>query len=337
MAKNILRFRSGFSVLEILVALAIGLAGLVAFTGAITSANKLTKKSLSAVDIASIKRNVYAAVNCEATFRGLTQGSPCSGSARYIDLLSSEGKVVVSSTGSSSGNFVVRAYCSDGANGGLDVRIVKLKPDYISNTQDISWIGLSSPANPSHYMPDESRSSVLSYDWKHPRSILSTPGPGGLCSANFQNNTSAGSCQPNEYVQQINFDTREVKCLPIPTCNDTQSLEFSDSGFYCSSDRYTNMVTYMNQYADDNINATRDGINFYKNQANTYMDTVYNRFSKLGTWENGTTTSVGGSNDDQCSKLARGTCPDGYFMYGYEARQQGNGGCRSSCVKIAPP
>ena len=288
----------GFTILEILVALSIGLSAFVGFTGVITSANRLTKKSLSTVDISSLKRNIYATVSCENTFKGLTIGNPCSGSPRYIALTNGDGQTVVSANGTISGNYVVRAYCSDGANRGLDVRVVKLRPAFVSNVQDISWIGLSSPTNPTHYMPDESRSSVLSYDWNHPSSILSTPGLGGLCAASFQTAPPATVCSnPDQYVQSIDFDTKLPICKQITNCGSSQSLEFSGTDFYCSSQAYTNMVNSLNSYTDSVVPGGYSAVNNYRDQVNNYEDYVYNRFSQLASWSNGTTTSVGGSND----------------------------------------
>ncbi|MEI8025914.1 MAG: type II secretion system protein [Pseudomonadota bacterium] len=332
------KYSRGFTVLETLVALSIGLIAFLAFTGVLTSANKLTKKSLSTVDISSLKRTIYATVNCDKTFSGLTIGNPCSGSSRYIDLRNADGQTVVSANGTISGNYAVRAYCSDGANRGLDVRAVKLKPAFLSNVQDISWIGLSSPTNPTHYMPDESRSSVLNYDWNHPNSILSTPGISGLCAASFQTAPATTVCSnPNEYVQSIDFDAKLPICKQMPFCGSYESLEFSGTDFYCSSQAYWNMVNNLNNYTDSVVPGGYTSVNNYRDKINNYEDYVYNRFSQLASWSNGTTTSVGGSNDTECAKLDNGSCPDGYLMYGYEARQQGNGGCRASCVKIAPP
>lgn len=328
----------GFTLIETMVGLTVGLIGLMAFIKVISDANRLSKKSLSAVDISSIKRNVFAGVNCEATFKGLTIGDPCNGAPRYIDLKSADGKILVSANGTSSGNFVVRAYCSDGSGRGLDVRAVKLLPEFKSNVEDISWVGKSLPTNPDHYMADESRSINLKYDWNHPNAIISTPGAGGLCVASFQAATVATSCSgSNAYVKSINFDTKGVTCGTIPVCAANESLEFSGSSFTCSAERYNTMVNYFYTFTNSQIPGSIDTINSYRDSAVNTMNYVYNRFGQLGSWSNGTTVSIGASSDSGCAKLSNGSCPDGYLMYGYEARQQGSGSCHASCVKIAPP
>jgi hypothetical protein len=202
----------------------------------------------------------------------------------------------------------------------------------------VSWIGNSTPPNPSHYFADESNTAI-NYDWNHPKSILASPGPGGLCASSFQAFAASAVCPgADQYVQSYNFGTKEVTCKSIPTCGATQSLEFSGSDFYCSNDRYTNIVNFFGGYIYNiSIPPTYSTINYYRDSANSYMDYVYNRFGQLGSRANGSTTSIGASNDSGCAQLSRGSCPNGYLMYGYEARQQGSGSCHASCVKIAPP
>jgi hypothetical protein len=97
------------------------------------------------------------------------------------------------------------------------------------------------------------------------------------------------------------------------------------------------MVNYFYSFTNSQIPGSIKTINSYRDSAINTMNYVYNRFGQLGSWSNGTAVSIGASSDHGCAKLSNGSCPDGYLMYGYEARQQGSGSCHSFCVKIAPP
>jgi hypothetical protein len=340
--------KDGFGMLENIVGAAVGLAVVGAASVAITKSNRLSKKAFSTLDISNAKQNLYSAIDCGMTLANLPLGDPCAGRPGYIPLISLEGKILVAASGSafgSGGDYVLRAYCHDGSvpgvAKGIEVRAVKLYPRFVRNVSDISWVGVARPPNPSHYIKDEVRGPgglELAYDWNHPKSILSTPGPGGLCSSRFGNNVAAlCTYGANQYIKSVDFDAQTVECGTIPTCSDTETLEFSANNFTCNSSLYTTITDNYIRHIDSQKTIT---INEITRIANIYQDrinTTRRRLSLLGSVSNGVTTSNGASDDLGCSLLRNGSCPPGYLMTGYEARINASGDCRSSCVMVAPP
>lgn len=329
---------AGFSIIEVTVSIAIGAIVIAAIVGAMASSGRLVKKSMSTVDVATIKKSIYSAVSCEKTFSGLPVGNPCGGNPRYIDLRNSEDKLLVSSNGAKAGKFVVRAYCNAV---GLDVRVVKLHTAHLGNEQAIDWVGKAKPANPDFYVRDESRGSgkaPLSYDWNHPKSILSTPGNGGLCAGSFQNDAQESGCTgDSDYVKSIDYKTGHVKCGEVPTCGANAFLVYSGGEFSCDEKTYVEAIKEAKAYIDQKIAGSTQEIQKNSDDTLDVINAVSARIDKLGSWSNGTITSQGGSTDRECARLKLGTCPDGYLMYGYEARLAGSGRCVTRCVKIAPP
>jgi hypothetical protein len=171
---------------------------------------------MSSLDIADLKKNIYSAVDCGMTFANLPKGDPCPAGG-YWTLRTIDNKVFVDSNGTSFGpnnQYSVRAYCSGGVGGGLDIRVVRWNTGYSGSVGDISWVGQTIPTNPAAYLADEARPSELSYDWLHPKSRISQPGPGGLCSGWFGNSFNhAPTCSPpgqpappNQYISNVDFD-----------------------------------------------------------------------------------------------------------------------------------
>lgn len=335
--------------MENIVAATIGVIVFGAVTVAVSKSNRLAKKSFSALDISNAKRSLYSAVDCGMTLQNLPLGNPCAGIANYINLRSLEGKIIVSQTGStfgSGGEYVIRAYCHDGSVAGIppgiEVRAVKLYPRFVRFDIDSSWVGVPTPPNPSHYIKDELIKGAdgldLAYDWNHPKSLLSSPGPGGLCASRF-GNTVVPSCNndPNQYIKSVNFDAQTVECATIPTCSDTETLEFSANNFTCNNSLYNTITSNYIRHVDSQKAIMIRDITRIATIYQNLINTTRRRLSLLGSVSNGVTTSIGASDDRGCSLLRNGSCPDGYLMTGYEARINASGGCRASCVKVSPP
>lgn len=342
--RNVIQQKNGFGMLESIVALSIGIGVFAATIGAVNSGSRLTKKAFTSIDISSTKKNLYASIDCGKTFQGLSIGNPCAGNPRYLDLYSIDGKVLVSQNASKFGDVLLRAYCHDGSGptpGGIEVRAVRLRSNVTANTQDVSWVGKKTPTDPDRYISDEVRgtgTSKLSYDWNHPKSIISSPGPGGLCASRFGSVVVKPGCpKDNQYVQSINYDAQKVDCRDIPTCKTNETLEFSANNFTCSTNLYNQLTIDYKKNVDNYYAKRLENITNITTNVQSQINSTTNRYANLGAQSNGVMTSIGSSDDDGCALLANGTCPTGYLMYGYEARLASNGGCRASCVKIVPP
>jgi hypothetical protein len=270
------------------------------------------------------------AVDCGMTFRGMQQGDPCNGNPRYIPLYSLEGEEIVLSTGSSFGNksnVILRAYCSDGVNRGLDVRAIKTSKKWDDFSKLLSFAE-NSLANSNYYRIDTSLSSstkTFHYDWNHPKSRIFQPGPGGLCAGWFGNNVGKSQCAPNEYLKNIDFDEQIYECATIPTCGNDETLEFSANNFTCSKSLYNYLTQEYIKNIDQATTLAVDNINSLTSNFQTQINTTEERFSNLALTSNGTELSIGASSDSGCATVANTTCPKGYLMSGYELRQEGLG------------
>jgi prepilin-type N-terminal cleavage/methylation domain-containing protein len=338
--------QNGFSLLESLVAVVIGGGITLGVMNSVSHANKLAKKLSDDSDFSLLGKHLIDAVDCGMTFRGMLQGDPCSGNPRYISLYSLEGAEIVSHYGSSFGNksgVLVRAYCSDGPNRGLDVRAVKLNylfavPSNAIHSQFLRFAE-NSLGKPDNYRIDSARSNsttTIRYDWNHPKSRIFQPGPGGLCEGWFGNNVVKNQCAPNQYLKNVNFDDQIFECATIPTCGNDETLEFSANNFTCSKSLYTYLTQEYIKSIDQATTVAVKDINSLTSDFQTQINTTEARFSNLALASNGTEISIGASSDSGCAKVANTTCPKGYLMSGYESRQEGSGNCRAFCVKVAP-
>ncbi len=299
---SILKSKGGFGLLEVLVASAIGIATIVMMVGSVSNLGKATRRVESALSIAEIKKNVLESVSCDITFNGRTRGNPCP-SGEYIDLVSATKQEVVSKEGTVIDKWTVRAYCG---KDGLDIRTMSLTPKYRSNLQDLHWVGKSAPSNPSHYRQDLLLKQP--YSWAHPKSQIFKPGSLGLCAGWFGNTISSTACGPDEYVQNINFDTKMHECRKIPNCPPPEALTFDANKGTFSCDKGLLFQT-VKEYIDKSI----EQVGF-----------------------NTPTKEKIGYGDKQCAKLEQMICDEGYFMWGYEALTDATESkrCRLRCKKL---
>ena len=300
----LLKSKKGFGLLEVLVASAIGVATIVMMVGSVTNLGKATRRVESVLSIAEIKKNVLESVSCDTTFLGRTRGNPCP-TGEYIDLKSATKQEVVGKNGTVIDKWTVRAYCG---SDGLDIRTMSLTPKYRSNLQDLDWIGKSAPTNPTHFRQDLLLKTP--YSWAHPKSQIFKPGSLGLCAGWFGTSINSTACGPDEYAQNVNFDTKMHECRKIPNCSLPEVLTFNSAKGEFSCDK-GKLFDSIKDYVD-------------KSLAKIGVDTPSYEVIGLG--------------DKQCAELARMVCDKGYFMWGYEALTDATASkkCRLRCKKLIP-
>lgn len=181
--------QSGFGLLEVVVASAIGMIVMFALQSSITTLSKSSKRAESNTDLTGVKLSILSGISCDKTFAGMNSINPCS-TPGYINLLAANGKVIVSKNGTKLGNWTVRAYCSSD----LDVRTFYMLPS--ATSEDANFAGKSINQNKAAFRQDELFKQNV-YDWLNPKSrIMGGSGTSPLCGEKFGGAATVGAPVP---------------------------------------------------------------------------------------------------------------------------------------------
>jgi hypothetical protein len=233
--------QAGFGLMEVLVAAGLGTVVVAALMFAMQRMSQFNQKVESSTDLSGIRARLAESVNCTRTFQAqaLPLGNPCP-TGQFINLFGGGGQMVVPAAGLVVGQWTVRAYCRSG-DGSLDIRAAKVRPGAPATA--IDWpTGTVDPAN---FLRDTmggnagvGGTNASSYSWIHPKSRLFPAGGGGLCS-NWFAGTPGGSCAPNQYISNIDFNSNTVTCLPLPptppVCAAGMALRFNGTAYTCDA------------------------------------------------------------------------------------------------------
>jgi hypothetical protein len=324
--------QAGLGTMEMVVASTVAFIGMFIFGMGIMNFNKAKRKAESETDLSGIKAQILQTVDCDRTFAafGTGKGTVCL-PGTYITLRSrsTTNNVILPQGGIRKGDFVVRAYCEGGPTGGLDIRALGILPAHEATAAARNWKSTTAP-NPNFYRKDET--TGIPYDWNHPKARILAPGPTGLCSDWFGTPPPTPGCTaPNQFVRNVDLDSRIATCATIPVCTGNTALSYDGTDFSCNTQLAATLTTQVNnlwttqntQIATANLNPT--------SLVNT-INYVNSRFDTLGL---GPESIVRGYNNFDCQQLSRMRCPDGYLMWRYEARL-GSGTCSIGCRKVVP-
>jgi hypothetical protein len=168
---------TGFSLAELLIVSAVGMALIAGVVSAMNWVAKSTRKVDTSLDLSMIKSGLIEGVSCP-----LTLLTPCVNGS-YVELKNSSGGIVVSAGGSMKGRFTVRARCVGGA--GLDVRAAWLSA--AGSTQPSAIDFTSTTSTTSGWFRRDEVDSNLIYNWEHPKGKLFS-GSNLLCSLGTKSN-----------------------------------------------------------------------------------------------------------------------------------------------------
>ena len=326
----------GFGLLHALLVLAVGTSVIGIVSQRSANISKSSKKTASRADLLGLKSNIYNNVDCPATFSTSLgfgpKGTPCTpgfGPTGYIDLRSKSGTLINSDGSSQFGKWNALAYCS---SSGIEIRFVSLLPSSYGNLADKQWVGKTAPEDLSHYRLDELTKQP--YSWMHPLSAISKPGPEGICNDWFQSSaTTSGTC--DGFVRKVNFKNKTATCSPVQKCNYPDILMFDSSSnqFVCNSGLISTSYNNSKAATDTYIKSIVD--NFYNNVWNnilpkvTYTNTEISAFPNFSDFHDITRSSF-----SDCAKREQMKCPNGYIMWGYEAKLEDGQNCRVRCAKL---
>lgn len=327
------KYNDGFGLIQALVLIFVGSLLIAIVSKKAGMVSKASKKTESISDLSSIKNQLYNNIDCSETFaqsRGFgPKGTPCS-TPKYINLRTRTGVVVRDDGSTKAGKWNVMAYCSAA---GVDLRAVSLLPPHVGNLEDKKWAGKALPANPDHYRKDEL--TKRPYSWNHPASRLSKPGAGGLCEGWFVPSNNSNTC--NGLVTNVDLKSENVTCAEMPVCSYPDDIVFVGGKYICDS----KLVTEILDKNKDSIDEMTGGIvkNFNTNVSESVVLSVNEINESISNYPNmGGKTDITRSTDGECATRATMKCPEGFVMWGYEARQRDAGkNCRVRCVKLKPP
>lgn len=323
--------QKGFGFVETILAIGVTLTALMFLGLGMKSFNQSKRKTVSETDLSLLKADILRQIDCDKTFAplGLPKGRVCA-TDRYLTLRarSTSNDILVPSAGGRVGDWVVRALCTGGAGGGLDVRALGILPGRDGVGRLKNWAGGAPPRPASNYRKDEITGQP--YDWTHPKSRLFVPGANGLCSEWFGTPLSNQTACPaaNQFVKDVNLGLRSATCGTIPNCT-AGALIHDGNGFVCSSAVNDSVTALVNSTTTTLISTLNTNVTDLSNSINY----VNGRFATLGL---GPETSVKYSDDWHCQRLALMRCPDGYLMWRYEARLSENDDCTIGCRKVVP-
>ena len=142
--------KNGFTLVELLVSVAIGGGALYFLGKSMNQLNAGSKKIDAVSGISDIKDAVLGYTSCENTFASHPSRPACSNPGTYIDILGEAspgfpaGKPIIESGGSKFGDWTVRALCT---RDGVDIRASMILDEFISeSTTLMNWRGASRPS-----------------------------------------------------------------------------------------------------------------------------------------------------------------------------------------------
>lgn len=210
----------GFSLIEVLVTIAILSIGAVALTRWQVTGMKANKSASLRQDIMDVKRTITNSLSCGKTFEsfGATRPIACNVAVTLKDKngnsLTNDGKI---------GAWTIEASCENiGSPAVNGLSIYATQPGKIDPLRNITL------------------------DRNHPVAMLFSPEV-RLCKDFFEvSPTPAGQCSgPGEYVKSVDFNTKTAVCGTIQTCNSGERLTFNGSNLVCKP-IHDNCVTVTN-------------------------------------------------------------------------------------------
>ncbi|MEI8025913.1 MAG: prepilin-type N-terminal cleavage/methylation domain-containing protein [Pseudomonadota bacterium] len=342
--------KNGFSLIELMVSVAIGSGALYVLGRAMNQLNAGSKKIDAISGINDLKSIVWGFTSCQTTFASRPGRPACSDPGTYIDVFgrpdaaNPAGRPIIKAGGSKYGEWTVRALCT---SSGLDIRASMILKDFESETNALTdWRNTSSPSteDSKKYTKDYARDSANSrYSWDHPLTKISTPGLLGLCNEYFSTtaNTVIG-CNPGEYLKEINLIDGTFLCNNIPKCSSPEALKFGDNPLsgkkelFCSAELYNQITTDINNYKNSKIGPFDSYANDTINNLQAKSQLIYNTLFQVFNPANDFILSK--NTRDECAQIETMKCPSGWIMTSYEFRYDTGSSqtCSLNCRKVAP-
>lgn len=336
--------KNGFSLIELLIAVAIGSGALYVLGRAMNQLNAGAKKIDAISGINDLKSIVWGFTSCETTFASRPGRPACSNPGTYIDVLgrpdaaNPAGRPIIKAGGSKYGEWTVRALCT---SSGLDIRASMILKDFEGETSALTdWRNASSPSTDDFkkYTKDyASDSANRRYSWDHPLTKISSPGLLGLCNEYFSTtaNTVIG-CNPGQYLKQINLIDGTFVCKNIPSCSLPNALKFNGTDLVCSPELYNQITTDITNYKNSQVGPLINYVNNTVNDLQVKSDKIYNTLGQVFNPANDFVLSK--DTRAECAQLDTMKCPSGWIMTSYEFRYDTGSSqtCSMNCRKVAP-
>ena len=342
--------KNGFSLIELLVSIALGSGALFILGRSLNMLNAGSKKTDAISEINDIKSSVLGMTSCETTFKNVTARPACSNPGSYIDILGKpatgfpNGRPIISANGSRYGSWTVRALCT---SSGLDIRAAMILKPFSGETNTLTdWSSLSAPSaeNSVKYVKDHARDSSNSrYSWDHPLAKITNPDTLGLCNEFFSTtaNTDIG-CSDRQYLKQVNLNDGSFECSEdIPSCSPPFALKLfkiDDQNYNlgCSDELYNKIVSDISGHLPGAYGEVTTYANNTGTDLNTKADRIKNTLNDVFNPANDYVVS--GDSRRKCRSLSDMQCQNGWVMTSYEFRYDTgfSQSCSMNCRKIAP-
>lgn len=203
----------GSTLISLAAALGVGSVLAIILTNTMSQTSLHSLKVGQTADLNSVRGLILQKMSCENTL-DRPPARACN-SGQYIDIFDNKGEVLVSSAGTSMGDWMFLARCT---NAGIDLR-VSMPRDGAGGVADFG-------ASPTLFKNDPSKNRTLTYSWSHPRSqlfpvdpVTGSRGP-AACSGFFNftgpnsnvNNPTVCDGDPRYYIVGVNFATNQLVC-----------------------------------------------------------------------------------------------------------------------------
>lgn len=326
--------RDGFTLVEILVAAAIGGIAILILGSSMNLIDAGAKKVDQIAEISELKSMVVGSISCKETFANLPSRPPCSASGQYIDIKGKTGKILIENTGSKMGQWTVRALCTAD---GIDIRGSIIIDKFAAQSRQLSdWRGQKKPADPKKYKQDRSlpgTDQVLS--WANPLTSIAKPGPIGLCSDFFASQQKRPECGADQYLKSVNLKANTIECRDLPKCTLPDTLKFNGKDFVCTPALSNKITTEITNYRNQQIGPLDTIANNNLNMLVNKKDELNNKIKEVFNPKNDKVKF--GYTDSECRK-ASFRCDDGWVMTSYEYRYgtPSSQKCSMNCRKIRP-